>query len=54
MFRKILVATDRSWLAQCAARAAVALGKGSGGSLVALSVAPYASRPGRHANPRGP
>lgn len=46
MLRKILVATDGSWLAECAARAAVALAKGSGAKLVALSAA--------HAAPAGP
>ena len=46
MFRKILVATDGSWVAECAARAAVALAKGSGARLVALSVA--------HPAPAGP
>jgi nucleotide-binding universal stress UspA family protein len=42
MFSKILIATDGSWLAECAARVAVGLAKGNGGPLLALCVA----RPG--------
>lgn len=39
MFRKILIATDGSYLAECAARAAVCLAKGYGAAVVVLSVA---------------
>lgn len=46
MFRKILIATDGSWLAECAAHAAVSLAKGSQGEVLAFSVArPYAAAP---------
>jgi nucleotide-binding universal stress UspA family protein len=45
MFRKILIATDGSWLAECAAHAAVSLAKGGQAEVVAFSVArPYAAR----------
>lgn len=45
MFRKILIATDGSWLAECAAHAAVSLAKGGHAEVVAFSVArPYAAR----------
>lgn len=46
MFRKILIATDGSWLAECAARAAVSLARGDKAAVVAFSVArPYPARP---------
>ena len=46
MFKKILIATDGSWLAECAARAAVALAKGADAEVLAFAVArPYAARP---------
>jgi len=46
MFRKILIATDGSWLAECAARAGVSLAKGDRAEVLAFSVArPYPVRP---------
>lgn len=48
MFHKILVATDGSPPAECAARAAICLARGGGAQLVAFSVArPYARLTGK-------
>lgn len=48
MFQKILIATDGSWLAECAARAAVSLAQGCKAGVLAFSVArPYPARPTR-------
>lgn len=46
MFRKILIATDGSYLAECAARAAISIAKGGSGQVIVLSVArPYGASP---------
>ncbi|MFC4933063.1 universal stress protein [Massilia sp. GCM10023247] len=40
MFRRILIATDGSWLAESAARAAISLAKGGKAEVLAFSAAP--------------